>query len=338
MTDLILAKIDTATQMLSEIETVDDAIHAMAVADAVRAYAARNDHSRELVFKATEIQLWAKCKLGEILAKTPDAPSGPIVMSAHEDITIDKKPTPSLQELGIKRNLSSDSQKLAAIPEDKFKAAIEENRKAGIDSPTAILNHLIRENKRAKVIENLTSVATTKAKEIAGKYDVIVADPPWPITKIEREVAPEQVVLDYPTMELPEIFANLEDKIEKHAHDNCHVFIWTTQKYLPDTLSHVWQKAKLKYVLTFVWHKPGGFQPFGLPQYNCEFCVYFRLGTPEFIDLKDFNTCFNAPRGKHSEKPEEFYDMLRRVTAGRRLDLFNRRFIDGFDVWGNESK
>ena len=194
------------------------------------------------------------------------------------------------------------------------------------------ISDVIRENKRAEMVAKLESVEVVEAKKASGLYDVIVMDPPWPIEKIERDCRPNQVKLDYPTMSLDDI-KHMEIP---HAKD-CHIWIWCTHRFMPAVFD-LMNRNELIYVCTFVWHKPGGFQPIGLPQYNCEFAVYCRFGKPKFTDTKAFNTCFSAPRGAHSEKPGEFYKTVRRVTAGRRLDMFNRRKIEGFDGWGKEAK
>lgn len=165
-----------------------------------------------------------------------------------------------------------------------------------------------------------------------GQYDVIVIDPPWPMKKIVRDIRPNQVAeIDYPIMGLDEI-----KNIKIPAVDNCHLFLWVTHRFLPDSFSVI-ESWGFNYICCFVWHKPGGFQPIGLPQYNCEFVLYCRKGTPKFTDLKAFSVCFTADRGAHSEKPEEFYQVVQRVTSGKRLDMFSRRKITGFESWGYES-
>lgn len=196
---------------------------------------------------------------------------------------------------------------------------------------TESISAATRELRRRQQVAELEAIEAKEAKAIAGVYDVIVIDPPWPMEKIERDVRPNQAAFDYPTMSEAEL-----SEIVVPTADDCHVWLWTTHKFLPMAL-RLLDRWGLKYVCAFVWHKPGGFQPIGLPQYNCEFCLYARKGSPRFIDTKAFSTCFEAPRGAHSEKPEAFYDLVRRVTAGRRLDMFNRRHIEGFDTWGKEA-
>lgn len=236
----------------------------------------------------------------------------------------------------LKRDTRAEAAAEIGQPERKFRQAAmvmdaAPELAAKVQSGEMPLAAAVREVKRAEIIQKLESVEAKEQKTLAGQYDVIVIDPPWPMQKIERDERPNQAHLDYPVMQEDELAA-----MQMPAADDCHMWLWTTHKFLPMAL-RLLDAWGFKYVCTFVWHKPGGFQPIGLPQYNCEFAVYARRGSPSFIDTKAFPTCFSAPRGAHSEKPEEFYEVVRRVTAGRRIDIFNRRAIEGFDVWGKEA-
>jgi N6-adenosine-specific RNA methylase IME4 len=55
-------------------------------------------------------------------------------------------------------------------------------------------------------------------------------------------------------------------------------------------------------------------------------------------DEKDAQTEKDAQERQHSRKPDYFYNMVRRVTAGRRIDIFAREEREGFIAWGDEVK
>ena len=165
-----------------------------------------------------------------------------------------------------------------------------------------------------------------------GKYRTIVIDPPWDMERIQMENRTfDKESFDYPTMSLDEI-----KDFKLPAHEECHLWLWTTQKYLRPSfdLLDAWD---FTYLATFVWHKNGGFQPVGLPQFNCEFVLLARKGGQPFVETKQFFTCFDAKRREHSRKPDEFYDVVKRVCPEPRIDIFSREDRDGYDVWGLES-
>ncbi len=168
------------------------------------------------------------------------------------------------------------------------------------------------------------------------RFDVAIIDPPWPIEKLDRDVRPNQAEVDYATMDADALRAFADEEVRAIAGDACHLFMWTTQKFLPLALELV-ERAGFTYCVTMVWHKSGGFQPVGLPQYNCEFVVYARKGAPAFVDTEDFPCCFGGQRREHSRRPVEFFHLIRRVTAGRCIDMCAREPREGFDLWGDET-
>jgi len=327
MNDTTLTKYEAAKQAIIQAESYDEVKDIRDRAVAMRAYA-QQAKDTTLLHNATKIKLRAERRAGEMLrdmekAKGTAGQGRPSLGGAT--MLPPKDTPPTLAEIGITKRQSSDWQRLASIPDNEFDDAIEYSE----NTTTAKIVQKTKSEMIKRTNEEIKNAMS--APVFTGEYDVIVIDPPWPMQKIERDVRPNQHSFDYPVMQESEIAA----MCLPFAAD-AHIFMWTTHKFLPMAL-RLFDGWGVRYVLTMVWHKEGGFQPIGLPQYNCEFCLYGRIGTPKFIDTKAFPVCFNAPRGKHSEKPEEFYDVIRRVTDGYRIDIFNRRKISGFDVWGNES-
>ena len=165
------------------------------------------------------------------------------------------------------------------------------------------------------------------------RYRTIVADPPWHY-EAGKWVANERFTnggLPYGTMSLDAISA-----LTLPAADDSHLYLWTTNRYLRDAYG-VAEAWGFRFSTLLVWCKPiHGEGPGGAFTITTEYVLFCRRGSLPTL-AKQLSTWFTAPRGRHSEKPDAFYDFVEQVSPGPYLDMFSRRARLGWDTWGNES-
>jgi N6-adenosine-specific RNA methylase IME4 len=140
--------------------------------------------------------------------------------------------------------------------------------------------------------------------------------------------------LPYPTMTVDEIKAL---PVNTLADDNCELYLWTTQKYLPHAFGVI-EAWGFKYCQTLIWCKqPRGTGQGGVYCPTNEFLLLARIGKAPIVKRID-STWFltKRPHNSHSTKPEFFQDMIEQVSNPPRIELFARRKRIGWDVWGNE--
>ena len=174
------------------------------------------------------------------------------------------------------------------------------------------------------------------------RYKTIVVDPPWKYGQWGKASKPNYAghipashAIPYETMTVAEIQLL---PVALLADDDCDLYLWTTQKYLPSAFD-VLAEWGFKYCCTLTWCKtPMGTGQGGLFCPTTEFVVCGRKGRMPVGKPRVDTTWWNWPRAfkKHSRKPEAFQQMLEAVSNEPRLEMFARRKRSGWDVWGKE--
>lgn len=177
------------------------------------------------------------------------------------------------------------------------------------------------------------------------RYRTIVADPPWDHdrTGVNIRDGGRITAPPYPTMTLEEIAAlpvrELAEADRWHVNGNrggSHLYLWTTSRYLEAAhgIARAWGFTP---TAVLVWCKPvRGWNVGGTWPSNVEFVLYGRRGSPPATG-RALSRWYEWPRGKHSAKPEAFYDLVEQISPGPYLELFARRQRLGWDTWGNEA-
>lgn len=163
------------------------------------------------------------------------------------------------------------------------------------------------------------------------KYDVIVIDPPWNISKIKRRVRPNQKEMDYKTMTMEEI---KQMPIKSIAKDNSTIFLWIIDKYLYEANS-ILEGWGFSYHVTLAWNKGNGMCLYGFHRITEYVVVGFSGKHEAYPRRKTIPTSFIGKSERHSSKPDSFYNYLD-VLTGEKIDMFARKKRIGWDVWGNE--
>jgi len=174
------------------------------------------------------------------------------------------------------------------------------------------------------------------------KYRTIVVDPPWQqgmMGKRRRTPCPSQpngnpnlrTELPYASMTLDAIKAL---PVADLAEPDAHLWLWTTNAFLRQGFE-VMEAWGFKYLAPITWVKPSGVGNYFV--HRTQTVLFGYRHRCLFPAARYLPTVFMSGWPKvHSEKPEQFFDMVERVSAAPRIELFARKLRLGWDAWGDE--
>lgn len=179
--------------------------------------------------------------------------------------------------------------------------------------------------------KNIAAEAVKDAPELSGKFRVIYADPPWSYGGSMNETY-GTADKHYPTMSLDDLCIMPVPDI---TEDNAVLFLWATSPLLEDAFKVI-NAWGFKYKASFVWDKVKHV----MGHYNSvrhELLLICTKGSCVPENMKLFDSVYEEERTEHSKKPEFFREVIDTIyPSGKRIELFARRSVDGWDTYGNQ--
>lgn len=192
-----------------------------------------------------------------------------------------------------------------------------------------------------------------------SNYDVLYADPPWRygMRKWGKDTVMgsrgENKWCNYDTMTMDDMKAL---PVNELGASTSLMFMWATFPCMPEALTLMAAWGYQYKTVAFVWVKTAiGAQPdqmvmvaqdalqlfWGMGKYTRANAEVVLLGTKgentKLIARHDVHSVIFAPVGGHSEKPHEARRRIEQLCGDvRRLELFARDRVPGWQAWGNE--
>lgn len=164
-----------------------------------------------------------------------------------------------------------------------------------------------------------------------GPYRVIYADPPWQY-KNDSYAYYGHAACKYQTLSIAQL---CELQIKRLTEKNSVLFLWVTMPILPEVFPVV-KDWGFEYKTGLVWDKERrNYGYYVGVQHELLLICTRGICRPEIQTLEA--SVQRIPPTGHSRKPTEFRILIDHLyPTGRRLELFAREHVDGWDAWGNE--
>lgn len=329
-----LTRYEAARSALAEARSIDEVKDIHDKAEAMRAYG-RMAKDTQLEMDAAELRLRAERRLGIMISEQKRTVG--LAQGRRSDLVpkANHVGRPSLSDMGIDKKLSARSQKVGGIGEQAFEAVIANVRQRIADHSGRVSLDVTAVDKKVRRAERETALANSQLSLPERKYGVIYADPEWRFEVYSRDTGMDRAADNhYPTSGTDAICAR---PVADIAADDCVLFLWGTVPMLPDAL-RVMAAWGFGYKSHCIWAKDRIGTGYWFRNQHELLLVGTRGNIPAPAMGTQIASLVDAPLGKHSEKPDQFYELIEAYFPNLpKIELNARRAREGWDAWGYEA-
>jgi N6-adenosine-specific RNA methylase IME4 len=203
---------------------------------------------------------------------------------------------------GRKLKMIQDVVDAAAADPERFGPLLDEMNRRGTAHNAYRTLQIVRDQERV-----------AQLRPIAGRFRTVLLDPPL---KYDDDVA-GQTRPNYATMTREELLAL---PVRNWADENCHCYLWVTNAMLLFGFELL-AAYGFDYKTMLTWLKPHS----GLGIYFRNQTEHVLFGVKGRLPTRaNLSNIFEGPVGVHSEKPEQFYELVRRASYPPYGEAFQR--------------